>query len=67
MTQTQPAVMGAAELPPGATRLADKAEAAGVDVTLSVVDGMQAVFPCMAGNAPEADNEIAAIATWYRS
>ncbi|MCE3550718.1 alpha/beta hydrolase [Pseudonocardia sp. RS11V-5] len=50
-----------------ATRLADKAQAAGVDVTLSVVDGMQHVFPFLAGNAPEADDEIAAIATWYRT
>jgi len=50
-----------------ATRLADKARAAGVDVTLSVADGMQHVFPFMAGNAPEADGEIAAIASWYRA
>ncbi len=50
-----------------ATRLAEKAEAAGVDVTLSVAEGMQHVFPFLAGNAPEADNEIAAIAKWYRS
>jgi acetyl esterase/lipase len=49
-----------------ATRLAEKAQAAGVDVTLSVVDGMQHVFPFLAGNAPEADNEIAAIAKWHR-
>jgi acetyl esterase/lipase len=49
-----------------ATRLAEKAQAAGVDVTLSVVDGMQHVFPILAGNAPEADNEIAAIAKWHR-
>lgn len=49
-----------------ATRLADKAEAAGVEVTLSVVEGMQHVFPFLAGNAPEADDEIAAIAKWYR-
>jgi acetyl esterase/lipase len=49
-----------------ATRLAEKAQAAGVDVTLSVVDGMQHVFPSLAGNAPEADNEIAAIAKWHR-
>jgi monoterpene epsilon-lactone hydrolase len=48
-----------------ATRLAEKAQAAGVDVTLSVVDGMQHVFPILAGNAPEADNEIAAIAKWH--
>jgi monoterpene epsilon-lactone hydrolase len=58
---------GAAEsLVDNATRLAEKAEAAGVDVTLSIADGMQHVFPCLAGNAPEADAEIAAIATWFR-
>jgi epsilon-lactone hydrolase len=49
-----------------ATRVAELAAAAGVDVTLSVVEGMQHVFPSMAGNAPEADAEIAAIAKWYR-
>jgi epsilon-lactone hydrolase len=49
-----------------ATRLAERARAAGVDVTLSVVDGMQHVFPCLAGNVVEADTEIAAIAAWYR-
>jgi monoterpene epsilon-lactone hydrolase len=27
---------------------------------------MQHVFPFLAGNAPEADAEIAAIATWFR-
>ncbi|MDQ0381322.1 alpha/beta hydrolase [Amycolatopsis thermophila] len=49
-----------------ATRVADKAQAAGADVTLSIVEGMQHVFPFLAGNAPEADAEIAAIAKWYR-
>ena len=58
---------GAESLLDNATRLADKAKAAGVDVTLSVATGMQHVFPFMAGNAPEADAEIAAIAEWYRS
>lgn len=58
---------GAAEsLVDNATRLAEKAKAAGVDITLSVAEGMQHVFPCLAGNAPEADDEIAAIAAWYR-
>ena len=57
---------GAEALLDNATRLADRARAAGVDVTLSVVEGMQHVFPFLAGNAPEADTEIAAIATWYR-
>ncbi|MBC7273042.1 alpha/beta hydrolase [Streptomyces albogriseolus] len=49
-----------------ATRLADRAAAAGVDVTLSVVDGMQHVFPFLAGRAPEADAEIARISDWFR-
>ncbi|MGI6871947.1 alpha/beta hydrolase [Amycolatopsis sp. 3B14] len=49
-----------------ATRVAAKAEAAGVDVTLSIGEAMQHVFPFLAGNAPEADAEIAAIAKWYR-
>lgn len=49
-----------------ATRLADRARAAGVDVTLSVVEGMQHVFPFLAGRAPEADAEIQRIAQWYR-
>lgn len=58
---------GAAEsLLDNATRVAEKARAAGVDVTVSVVDDMQHVFPFMAGNAPVADDEIAAIAAWHR-
>ncbi len=47
-------------------RLAAIAQAAGVDVTFSVVDGMQHVFPCLAGRAPEADDELDRIARWYR-
>jgi monoterpene epsilon-lactone hydrolase len=59
---------GAAEtLLDDANRLAERARAAGVDVTASVVEGMQHVFPCLAGRAAEADAEIAAIATWYRA
>lgn len=58
---------GAESLVDNATRLAERATAAGVDVTLSVVDGMQHVFPFLAGNAPEADDEIAAIARWHRA
>jgi monoterpene epsilon-lactone hydrolase len=49
-----------------ATRVAERAEAAGVDVTLTIAEGMQHVYPFLAGNAPEADAEIAAIAAWYR-
>ncbi|MER6969981.1 alpha/beta hydrolase [Nocardioides sp. NPDC000445] len=48
------------------TRLADRATTAGVDVTLSVVDGMQHVFPFLAGRAAEADTEIERIGAWYR-
>lgn len=49
-----------------ATRLTDLARAAGVDVTLSVVDGQQHVFPFNAGRTAAADEEIARIAAWYR-
>lgn len=47
-------------------RLHELAKAAGVDCTLSVVDGMQHVFPSMAGTAPEVDEEIKRIGAWYR-
>lgn len=48
-----------------AWRLHERALAAGVDSTLSVVDGMQHVFPILAGRAREADEELERIATWY--
>lgn len=48
-----------------ATRLAELARNAGVDVTLSVVDGQQHVFPFNAGRTRAADDEIARIAKWY--
>jgi acetyl esterase/lipase len=58
---------GSAEtLVDNAVRVAEKAAAAGVDVTVSIAEGMQHVFPFLAGNAPEADVEIAEIAKWYR-
>ncbi|MCW0214024.1 MAG: alpha/beta hydrolase [Pseudonocardia sp.] len=57
---------GVEALVDNATRVAERAGAAGVDVTLSVVEGMQHVFPFLAGTAPEADGEIAAVAAWYR-
>lgn len=58
---------GSAEaLVDNATRLAERAKAASTDVTLSIAEGMQHVFPFLAGTAPEADDEIAAIAKWYR-
>jgi len=46
--------------------LARIAKAAGVSVTLSVVGGMQHVFPCLAGRAVEADDELRRIATWFK-
>jgi acetyl esterase/lipase len=49
-----------------ASDLAGIAKAAGVDVTLSVVDGMQHVFPFLAGRAVEADNEMRRIAQWFK-
>jgi acetyl esterase/lipase len=48
------------------TRLADKARAAGVDCTVEVYPEMQHVFHFLAGRAPEADEAIAAMATWVR-
>lgn len=57
---------GAESLLDNATRLVERAKAAGVDVTLSVAPGQQHVFPFLAGRAPEADQEIAKIAQWYR-
>jgi acetyl esterase/lipase len=41
-------------------------EVADVDVRLSVVPGMQHVFPCLAGRAREADDELRRIAAWFR-
>ncbi|WP_422935093.1 alpha/beta hydrolase [Sinomonas sp. P47F7] len=58
---------GAESLLDNATRLAEKAQAAGADVTLSIAPGQQHVFPFLAGRAPEADEEIARIAEWYRA
>lgn len=47
--------------------LARIAKAAGVSVTLSVVGGMQHVFPFLAGRAAEADDELRRIAKWFKS
>jgi acetyl esterase/lipase len=49
------------------TRFADAAKAAGVNVTVSIVEGMQHVFPCLAGRARVADDELAQIALWHQS
>lgn len=48
-------------------RFGDAAKEAGVDVTVSIVDGMQHVFPVLAGRAPVVDDEIAKIAAWYQA
>ena len=50
-----------------AQRLHALATEAGVNSTLSVVNGMQHVFPFLAGRAPEADAEIQKIAAWYKA
>ncbi len=49
------------------TRFAEVAKAAGVDVTVSIVAGMQHVFPSLAGRAKAADDELANIALWHQS
>ncbi len=49
------------------TRFAEAARKAGVDVTESIVEGMQHVFPCLAGRAKVADDELAKVAQWHRS
>ena len=46
--------------------LARMAKAAGVSVTLSVVGGMQHVFPILAGRAAEADDELRRVAKWFK-
>lgn len=48
-------------------RLHRLAQDAGVDVTFSVGEGMQHVYPFLAGNHPRADEEIRRIAAWYRA
>ena len=60
--------VGSAEtLLDNATGLAAIAKAAGVNVTLSVVEDMQHVFPFLAGRAVEADDELRRIANWFKA
>jgi acetyl esterase/lipase len=47
-----------------ATRFAAKARAAGVDVTLEVVEGMPHVWHLFAGLLPEADDALERIGRW---
>ena len=58
---------GAETLKSDAERLHEKAKAQGVNVTLSIVEGMQHVFPALSGRAPEANEELGRIAAWYRA
>jgi monoterpene epsilon-lactone hydrolase len=60
-------VGGAEALLDNATDLAQIAKAAGVDVTLSIVEGMQHVYPFLAGRAIEADDELRRIANWFKA
>ncbi|WHZ13114.1 MAG: 6-hexanolactone hydrolase [Burkholderiaceae bacterium] len=57
---------GSETLLDNAQDLARRAKEAGVSVTLSVVDGMQHVFPFLAGRAVEADDELSRIAKWFK-
>ncbi len=50
-----------------AVRIHEKAEESSVNTVLSIVEGMQHVFPFMAGRASEADAEIEKIAVWYKA
>ena len=48
-----------------AERLHTLAEKCGVDVTFTVGEGQQHVYPFLAGRHPVADDEIARIGAWY--
>jgi len=50
-----------------AERIANRARAAGVDVTLDIKPGQQHVYPFMAGRSPEADATIADAGAWLRT
>lgn len=50
-----------------AERLAERARAAGVDVTTELAEGMQHVYILMVGRAPEADATVANAAAWLSS
>ncbi|MET9328998.1 alpha/beta hydrolase [Tsukamurella sp. NPDC003166] len=60
-------VGGAESLLDHATRLADRAQEAGVDVTLEIAEGQQHVYPLLAGRDDEVDAEIARIGTWLNT
>ncbi|WP_104176315.1 alpha/beta hydrolase [Arthrobacter sp. Y81] len=49
-----------------ATRVEERAKAAGVDVTLSIGEGQQHVYPFLAGRSALVDQEFEKLAAWYR-
>lgn len=49
-----------------ATRVQERAAAAGVDVTLSIGEGQQHVYPFLAGRSALVAEEFAKLAAWYR-
>ena len=49
-----------------ATRVAERASAAGVDVTVNIAEGQQHVYPFLAGRDSEVDAELKAIGEWLR-
>ncbi|REE75647.1 acetyl esterase/lipase [Rhodococcus wratislaviensis] len=49
-----------------ATRLEDRATAAGVDVTLSIGEGQQHVYPFLAGRSALVAEEFEKLAAWHR-
>lgn len=50
-----------------AKHLAEKAKAAGVDVTLNIAEGQQHVYPFLAGRDPEVDAELVTIGKWLNA
>lgn len=49
-----------------ATRLEERAKAAGVDVTLSIGESQQHVYPFLAGRSALVADELKRISTWHR-
>jgi acetyl esterase/lipase len=49
-----------------ATRVEERAKAAGVDVTLSIGEGQQHVYPFLVGRSALVDQEFEKLAAWYR-
>lgn len=50
----------------GATRMEERATAAGVDVTLSIGEGRQHAYPFLAGRPDLVAREFEKAAAWYR-